>query len=132
MTVARLGNRFMKSITDDRGGFRAGGREPTIRDVAERAGVSAATVSRVLNGADSVDDSIRERVGAAVLELGYRRNHLARNLRRQQAQMLGVVVSDIENPHFAETVRAIEDATYRRGYRVLLCNTDEDPDKQRA
>jgi DNA-binding LacI/PurR family transcriptional regulator len=69
---------------------------------------------------------------AAVAELGYRPNRLARNLRRQRADMIGVVVSDIENPHFTEMVRAVEDAAYRRGYRVLLCNTDESADKQRA
>lgn len=75
---------------------------------------------------------LRARVQAAAAELGYRPNRLARNLRRQATEMIGVVVSDIENPHFAETVRALEDAAYRRGYRVVLCNTDEDPAKQRA
>jgi len=103
-----------------------------IKDVAERAGVSPATVSRVLNGAASVRAEYRERVLRVIEELGYRPNRLASNLRRQKAEMIGVVVSDIENPHFTQMVRAVEDAAYRRGYRVLLCNTDENPEKQRA
>jgi LacI family transcriptional regulator len=103
-----------------------------MREVAVRAGVSPATVSRVLNSSAPVRDAHRERVLAAVAELDYRPNRLARNLRRQRADMIGVVVSDIENPHFTEMVRAVEDAAYRKGYRVLLCNTDESADKQRA
>jgi len=103
-----------------------------IKDVAQRAGVSAATVSRVLNGVSTVKPDARERVLEAVAEVGYRPNRLASNLRRQKAATLGVVVSDIENPHFTEMVRAVEDAAYGRGYRVLLCNTDERQDKQRA
>jgi len=103
-----------------------------IREVAERAGVSAATVSRILNGAPTVGEAYRQRVIEAVAELGYRPNRLARNLRRQSAEMIGVVISDIENPHFGEMVRAVEDQAYAKGYRVLLCNTDETPEKQRA
>ena len=102
-----------------------------IREVAERAGVSPATVSRVLNGTAVVREATREKVLAVVDELGYRPNRVAGNLRRQQVQMIGVVVSDIENPHFTQMVRAIEDTAYLKGYRVLLCNTDEDASKQR-
>lgn len=102
-----------------------------INDVARRAGVSPATVSRVLNGTATVGKTKRELVTAAIEELGYRPNRLASNFRRLQTEMIGVVVSDIENPHFTEMVRAVEDAAYARGYRVLLCNTDEDPVKQR-
>jgi DNA-binding LacI/PurR family transcriptional regulator len=99
--------------------------------VAELAGVSPATVSRVLNGSAVVDDAKRLKVLTTIDELGYRPNRVARNLRRQQAQMIGLVISDIENPHFTQMVRAAEDAAYRRGYRVVLCNTDENPTKQR-
>jgi len=107
-------------------------REPfRIRQVADHAGVSPATVSRVLNGTAPVTEAKRELVMAAIAELGYRPNRLAANLRRQQVQMIGVVVSDIENPHFTQMVRAVEDTAYLKGYRVLLCNTDEDPAKQR-
>ncbi len=102
-----------------------------IREVAERAGVSASTVSRVLNGAAVVRASKREQVLAVIDELGYRPNRVASNLRRQQVQMIGVVVPDIENPHFTQMVRAVEDTAYLSRYRVLLCNTDEDNAKQR-
>lgn len=103
-----------------------------MRDVAERAGVSPATVSRVLNGAATVQPEYRDRVLRVIEELGYRPNRLASNLRRQKAEIIGVVVSDIENPHFSQMVRAVEDAAYRQGYRVLLCNTDETAEKQRS
>jgi LacI family transcriptional regulator len=104
----------------------------TIKQVAERARVSSATVSRTLNGDTRVSDEIRKRVLVAVGELGYRPNRVARSLRRQTSETIGVVVSDIENPHFTRAVRAIEDAAYKRGYRVILCNTDETADKQGA
>ncbi len=103
-----------------------------IKEVAERAGVSPATVSRVLSGTPGVRPASRERVLQAVAELDYRPNRLGRNLRQQNSETLGVVVSDIENPHFTQMVRAVEDAAYRRGFRVLLCNTDETPEKQRS
>jgi DNA-binding LacI/PurR family transcriptional regulator len=79
-----------------------------------------------------VGDTKRQLVFAAIDELGYRPNRVASNLRRQQVQMIGVVMSDIENPHFAQMVRAAEDAAYTRGYRAVVCNTDEDPVKQRS
>jgi DNA-binding LacI/PurR family transcriptional regulator len=102
-----------------------------IREVAERAGVSPATVSRVLNDTGTVRKTTREQVLAVINELGYRPNRVASNLRRQQVQMIGVVISDVENPHFTQMVRAVEDTAYLKGYLVLLCNTDEDPAKQR-
>lgn len=103
-----------------------------ILDVAEAASVSVATVSRVLNGDSRVDNVLRERVLAAASQLGYRPNRLARNLRRQQMDAIGIVVPDIENPHFAATVRIIEAVALSSGHRVLVCNTDEDSDRQAA
>lgn len=103
-----------------------------ISEVAEQASVSPATVSRVLNGDPRVGKAYRQRVLRAVAELDYRPNALARNLRRQRSGAIGVVVSDIENPHFGEMVRALEDHAFDAGYRVLVCNTDETADKQRA
>lgn len=103
-----------------------------MREVARLAAVSPATVSRVLNGSQTVREASRRRVLEAVARVDYRPNRLARNLRRQQADMIGVVVSDIENPHFSETVRVVEDEAFKAGYRVLLCNTDETADKQQA
>lgn len=81
---------------------------------------------------DEVRNDHRQRVLAAVEQIDYRPNRLARNLRRQQAETIGVVVPDIENPHFSEAVRVVEDAAFQRGYRLLLCNTDETLAKQRA
>ncbi len=107
-------------------------RHIRISDVARHASVSQATVSRVLNGDESVGTSYRRRVLRSVEELGYRPNRLAQNLRRQRTAAIGVVVSDIENPHFSEMVRAVEDQAYSRGYRVLVCNTDESAAKQKT
>jgi DNA-binding LacI/PurR family transcriptional regulator len=104
----------------------------TIKEVAERARVSTATVSRALTGRSTVTPELQQRIMAAVTELEYRPNRLASNLRRQTTETVGVVVSDIENPHYTQAVRAVEDALYQRGYRVLLCNTDETPAKQQS
>jgi LacI family transcriptional regulator len=104
----------------------------SISEVAKHASVSPATVSRVLNGDTHVGEAYRSRVLQAVAELGYRPNRLARNLRRQRSGTIGVLVPDIENPHFGEMVRAVEDQAYDAGYRVLVCNTDETPEKQRT
>lgn len=107
-------------------------RRPLLRDVAARAGVSAATVSRTLNGDHRVDPELQDRVQAAVSELGYRRNLLARNLRRQRLDAISIIVSDIENPHFSEIVKVIEEEGFRVGYRVVVCGTNESASKQSA
>jgi DNA-binding LacI/PurR family transcriptional regulator len=86
----------------------------------------------VLNGDPRVGAPYRRQVLAAVEELGYRPNRLAQNLRKRRSAAIGVVVSDIENPHFSEAIRAIEDDAYNHGYTVLVCNTDESPAKQRT
>ncbi|MEJ7763846.1 MAG: LacI family DNA-binding transcriptional regulator [Thermomicrobiales bacterium] len=104
----------------------------TIKEVAERAGVSPATVSRALTGSSAVGAEYRDRVVRAAEDLGYRPNRLASNLRRRQTQTIGVVVSDIENPHYTQMVRVVQDAAERRDLRVLLCNTDELATKQRS
>lgn len=123
------GNAFLDSTTTDR---KTDDEAVKISEVAEHASVSPATVSRVLNGDPRVGEDYRRRVLQAVAELDYRPNALARNLRRQRSAVIGVVVPDIENPHFGETVRAVEDQAYAAGYRVLVCNTDENADKQRT
>ncbi len=102
----------------------------SIKDVARAAGVSTATVSRVLSNHPHVRPEVRERVLAAVAQLEYRPNLIARNLRSQQSNTIGLIVSDIRNPFFTAVSRAVEDTAYAHGYRVLLCNTDEDPDKE--
>jgi LacI family fructose operon transcriptional repressor len=100
-----------------------------IKDVARAAGVSPATVSRVLgNGPVSAD--LREKVEAAVRATGYRPNLSARRLRSQHSRTIGLVVSDIRNPFFTALSRAVEDAAYQAEMRVILCNTDENPARE--
>lgn len=102
-----------------------------IRDVAKRAGVSSATVSRVLSGKPHVSAEVRERVLSAVQALGYRPNRIARSLRVQRSRFVGLIVSDIENPFFNRVVRAAEDTLLPHGFAVFLCNTDESPERER-
>lgn len=102
----------------------------SIKDVAERAGCSIATVSRVLAGKGYISDDARQKVEAAVKELGYRPNRVARSLRAQKSRVIGLVLSDICNPFFSEISRAVERVATRHGYSMLICNTDEDPEKE--
>lgn len=101
-----------------------------IKDVADAAGVSTATVSRVLANKPHVRQEVKERVMAVVNELNYRPNRVARSLRSQKSTIIGLIVSDIENPFFQQVSRAVEDAAHEMGYSVMLCNNDEDPDKE--
>jgi LacI family fructose operon transcriptional repressor len=100
-----------------------------IKDVAKVAAVSPATVSRVLAGR-AVDPAMRERVMAAVKSTGYRPNLAARRLRSRHSNTIGLIVADIRNPFFTAVSRAIENVAYARGMRVILCNTDEDPERE--
>lgn len=100
-----------------------------IKQVAALAGVSPATVSRVLAG-KTVDSAMRARVEEAVGATGYRPNLAARRLRSQESGTIGLIVADIRNPFFTAVSRAVEDAAFERGLRVILCNTDENPAKE--
>jgi LacI family transcriptional regulator len=102
----------------------------TIYDVAKHAGVSPATVSRVLNGHSRVDPQLVDRVQRATAELGFSRNAVARNLRRNRTTLWGVIISDIANPFFTSLVRGVEDVAQTAGYSVVLCNSDEDLKKE--
>lgn len=104
---------------------------PTISDVAKRAGVANITVSRVLNGAENVNPVTRRRVEQAIQELGYLPNLAARSLRSGQTRTLALLVPDIGNPFWPSVARGIEDAAQSGGYSIFLCNTDENPTKQR-
>jgi LacI family transcriptional regulator len=103
----------------------------TISDVASLAGVSTATVSRALNGKSTVDPELAARVLVAAQELGYQPNGPARNLRRQEAAVLALIISDVENPFFTAIARGVEDVAHTVGYSVVLCNSDEDEEKER-
>ena len=97
----------------------------SIKDVASAAGVSVATVSRVLNDHPAVRPGTRSRVLSAVTQLGYRPNAVARSLRTHQTRTLGLIISDVLNPFFTELARAVEDAARERGYSVIIGNADE-------
>ena len=101
-----------------------------ISDVAKQAGVSPATVSRVLAGKPHVSAAVRERVLGAAQALGYRPNRIARSLRMQRSRFIGLVVSDIQNPFFNQIVRAVEDTVLPHGFVVFLCNTDENHERE--
>jgi LacI family transcriptional regulator len=103
---------------------------PTIHDVARRAGVAPTTVSRVLNDSGYVSNKTRERVEAAIAELGYVPNTLARSLRFKKTNTLALVLPDITNPFWTTVARGVEDAASDRGFNVILCNTDESEAEQ--
>ncbi|WP_229371516.1 LacI family DNA-binding transcriptional regulator [Umezawaea beigongshangensis] len=101
-----------------------------MKDVALHAGVSTATVSRVLNGHAAPTPETRSRVLAAIDELGYRPNALARSLRTTSTKTFGLVISDLVNPFFAEIARAVEQEARAHGYCVVLANADENDEQQ--
>lgn len=104
----------------------------TIKDVALLAGVSITTVSHVINETRFVSDELRTSVLAAVEELNYRPNVLARSLRRGETKTIGLIVPDNSNPFFAEVARIVEDVGFENGYSVILCNSDGNADKEAA
>lgn len=104
---------------------------PTSHDVAKKAGVSIATVSRVLNDSPHVRPSVKRKVLRAVKALNYQPNRTAQRLRAKQSKVIGLIISDIQNPFFTAAVRGIEDVAYHNGYSVVLCNSDEDPEKEK-
>ncbi|MDQ0693161.1 LacI family DNA-binding transcriptional regulator [Arthrobacter sp. W4I7] len=105
-------------------GFR--GRDITVADVAKAAQVSKAQAARALGNYGAVSDDVRERVLAAAEELSYRPNELARSMNTGKSHTIGVVVGDIENPHFGLATRGITDTAKKSGYNVILVNTDEE------
>jgi LacI family transcriptional regulator len=102
-----------------------------IQDVAKRAGVSIATVSRVLNGRNHVNEDVIVRVRTAAQELQYQPSRAARALRANQTTIIGLLITDIQNPFFTSLVRGVEDVAQSNGYSLILCNSDEDPQKER-
>ncbi|WP_240766867.1 LacI family DNA-binding transcriptional regulator [Paraburkholderia flava] len=104
----------------------------SISSVAEQAGVSVATVSRVLNDHSNVKPATRERVLAAIEASGYRVNELARNLRTAESRLLLTMVPDVGNPFYAEIVRGIDSVARQHGYFMLLCDTGADPGRERS
>ena len=104
----------------------------TMREVAGKAGVSAMTVSRVINESRGVSEDARRRVEAAIAELGYVPNRLASGLIRRKTGAIGVIVPDVANPFFTLVVRGAEEVAWRAGYHVILCNTQADLERERG
>ncbi len=107
--------------------IRPASNMPTIQDVAKLAGVSHSTVSRVLNQNSttiSISEATRQKILAAVQELGYQPNMIARSLRTQRTQMIAVMIGDISNAFYHPIVRAVQDVSDKRNYDVLISNSD--------
>lgn len=104
----------------------------TLKDVAQRAGVSISTVSRVLNRPEKVKPDTRATVEEAIAALNYRPSRVAQRLRDRagRAELLGMIIPDIQNPFYSEIVRGTEDVSYNRESATILCNSDEDPERQ--
>ncbi|MGP3982455.1 LacI family DNA-binding transcriptional regulator [Streptomyces sp. KR80] len=103
----------------------------TIADVARAAGASVATVSRVVNGVDTVDPALAERVRSAIGELGYRPSAAAQGLARGRSGTIGVLVPDLANPHFSDLIKSLSATARTGGTRVVVMDSDEDPGAER-
>lgn len=102
----------------------------SIKDVAREANVSIATVSRVLNNVDVVNEDTKKRVLEAIKKLDYRPNIVARSLKTQKTSTIGIIIPDISNAIYPEVVRGAEDVANIYNYNIMLCNTDLDPEKE--
>lgn len=107
-------------------------KRPRIQDVAIQAEVSLGTVSAVLNGNGRVSEATRQKVRDAIANIGYSPDHYASNLARRQTKLIGVIVSNLQNPFFAETAQAMEEEAARFGYQISLMATNFSRDKHRA
>ena len=101
-----------------------------MKQIAKKAGVSLGTVSHVLNNTVRVSEPLRKQVLNAVKALGYQPSQLARGLRRDRTNMVGMIIPDVTNPFFTAVVRGAEDVAFAHGHRLILCNTDNDHDKE--
>jgi len=108
--------------------IRKSGAAPTVKEVAERAGVSTASVSRALSGRGGVREPVRARILEAAQALSFRPNRAARDLRVRSSRAVGVLIPDIENPFFTSLVCGIEEVLGKTDYSLLLSNYNEDPE----
>ena len=109
-----------------------GSPRPTMRDVAEKAGVSLKTVSRVVNDEPGVAAATAERVVAAIAALGFQRNDLARSLRQgRSSSTLGLIIEDVSNPFYSAVAEAVERVARERGYLLITGSCEEDPELER-
>lgn len=101
----------------------------TLKDVAKEAGLTVTTVSRVLNNRGYISEDARKRVAEAMKKLNYRPNELARSLQNKKTKTIGLIVPHIRHPYFAEMISNLENAAYKKGYKILLCNSRDDDDR---
>jgi LacI family transcriptional regulator len=101
-----------------------------MKEIAKLAGVSLGTVSNVFSGSAAVREPLRRKVMLAVEATGYQPNQLARGLRRDKTNMMAIVIPDIRDPFFPPLVRGAEDVAFANGYRLVICNTDNDHEKE--
>jgi len=100
-----------------------------IVEVAELAGVSIATVSRVLNDYGFIKESTKDRVLKVIRETNYQVNAVARNLRRKKTHSIGVIISNVLSPFYSVIAKAVEDVAIKNNYSTILCNGSDDPEK---
>lgn len=105
----------------------------TLKEVAKKANVSITTVSRVINDSSKVNIKTRERVQSAMKALNFQPNRVAQRLRgnKGRSKLLGLIIPDIQNQFYSSIVRGIEDMSYGNNYAVILCNSDENPEKEK-
>jgi LacI family sucrose operon transcriptional repressor len=103
----------------------------TIKDVAEKVGVSVTTVSRVLNNRGYLSEDLKRRVHEAMRELNYQPNELARSLFRKKSNIIGLIIPDISHPFFGEIARHVEYYAYKNRYKILLCNSQLNNKKEK-
>ena len=106
-------------------------KSPTMKDVARLAGVSISTVSHVINKTRYVEPETREKVYEAIKTLGYRPNILASSLRKRVTNTIGLIISNITNLFYPEVVRGVEDLLAKYNYNLILCNSDENVEKEK-
>jgi LacI family sucrose operon transcriptional repressor len=104
----------------------------TIKDVASKAGVSTATVSRVLNKSGDVTDKTRRKVERAISDLKYQPDAMARFLHTSRSQLIGIILPELDHPFFSRLLQAVENTCAARGYRLLICVSSGDPKKEIA
>lgn len=102
----------------------------TIKDIAELAGVSKSTVSRVINNTANVASDKRDRVLNVIRETGFKPNDIAKSLYKKSSRLIGYIVPSISNPFFNEICRVIEDVAFKNGYKLIVCNSDDDAGKE--
>src|SRR5947209_4322309 len=103
----------------------------TIKEVADLAGVAVGTVSHVITGSVPVSEPLRRKVNAAIRELDYHPNHVARSLKTSKTRTLGIIVPDMTIPYFPKVIRGAEAAARERGYSLIAVNSDDDGERQR-